>query len=83
MILGQILQLIVRKIRAQPDSRQHTDVPVLHSLATGIGATVAVDVGGDECDNLIGKFAVGIHELQCSKNGNDAVPRFQIQLLED
>lgn len=79
MVFGQVLQLIVREIAAKSGRGQHTDVPVIHALATGVGATAAVNVGSDECQNLIDQIAVGIQILECAKNGNDAVARFEIE----
>ena len=38
MIFREVLQLVVSVIAAQANSGKHANVPVLHALATGVGA---------------------------------------------
>ncbi|QDT93013.1 hypothetical protein Pan161_46850 [Gimesia algae] len=78
VIFSKVLQLIVGEVATQSHGCQHTDMPVFHPRSTCVGATVTVNVGGDPLQNVIDKPAVRIQELQSAKNGNDAIPRFQI-----
>ncbi len=73
MIFRQIRQLVISQMATQSNGHQNTDVPVLHSLATGVGSSSFADIVAVSLKNLVGQLSVTINMLQRFENRNDVV----------
>jgi hypothetical protein len=79
MVLGEILQFVIIEITAEPNGRQHRDLPVVHAASAVLATGVAIDVLAHQGQQFAPQLAIAINMLQGPKNGHDLIPAFEIQ----
>ena len=78
MIFGQVLQLVVVEVAAQPHRGQDDDFPIVQPFAAERPAGGAVDILADEIEQGLARWFVLVEVLQGLEDGNELVAALQV-----
>ena len=73
MLLGQVLELVVVEVAAQPHCGQDEDLPVSQAGATAVSPRRPVDVLGDGLEQVIAQHESAVDVLKGGEQGDDLV----------
>jgi uncharacterized protein YlxP (DUF503 family) len=79
VILGQIMNLIVRVVAPEPNSGQYQNVSVVHAFAATLRRCFSIDVAADQLHDLFSDVGFGVHMLKRSQHRYDRVSAFKIE----
>src|SRR5512135_428889 len=73
MLLGQVLELVIVEVAAQPHCGQDEDLPVSQAGAPAVSPTRPVDVLGDGLEQVIAQLGSAVDVLKGGEQGDDLV----------